>query len=79
MKVGNRATLFLWEWALSPDKNNHKALSAALLPPHRISGFLLRHYRRADLFMFPAIHICIKPAKPYPEQACRRLELFAIC
>lgn len=77
MKVGNHATLFLWEWALSRDKNNHRALSAApLLLPHRISGFLLPHYRRADLFMFPPIPICTEPAKPDPQQPCGRLELF---
>lgn len=79
MKVGNHATLFLWEWALSRDKNNHRALSAVPLLPHHISGFLLPHYRRADLFMFPSIPICIEPAKPDPQQPCGRLELFAIC
>lgn len=25
MKVGNHAALFLWEWPLSRDKNNHRA------------------------------------------------------
>lgn len=61
MKVGNRATLFLWEWALSRDKNNHRALRTA--PPHRISGFLLPHYLHADLFMFSPIPICIKASQ----------------
>lgn len=32
MKVGNRATLFLWEWALSRDKNNHRALALSASP-----------------------------------------------
>ena len=56
----NHATLFLWEWALSRDKNNHRAW--ALVHRTTFLGFLLPHYLHADLFMFShtLISVCIK-------------------
>ena len=75
MKVGNQAALFLWEWALSPDKNNHRARALSTTAPH-FWALLLPHYLHADLFMFShtLISICIKPGSVFcVQQTCRGL------
>lgn len=73
MKVGNHATLFLWEWALSRDKNNHRA--RALSTATHFLAFLLPHYLRADLFMFShtLISICNKAFSEHSSVALRAL------